>query len=227
MTNKAAPVGTVNKTAKGFVIKLGNHQWRSYPKYMWEQAHNVKLGRNDRIIHMDGNKDNCALENLYLISPKHTTFVFMHIKYPTNAAEIDTLCAMADLHAEIRRKEIDVYGSSLGALKERIMGDPVRRAKKIEKDRQRANANRKKDPQAARDRNKDWYERNKDRVKQYHDKYRMENREKIREWNNQWRLEHQEQRRASQKRSYDKNKDKYNERKRQKYKEQKDGRTQV
>ena len=64
MDKRALPIGTVNKTTKGLVIKLDDRRWRSYPKYMWEQAHNVKLGRNDRIIHMDGNKDNCALENL-------------------------------------------------------------------------------------------------------------------------------------------------------------------
>ena len=226
--NKAAPIGTISTDKNGrTTIKVGYRQWRRYDKYVWEQAHGVKLKPSDIIIHLDGKKDNFAVENLFMIPRNRATYVFMNIKYPTDVATMGLLCAMADLHAEIRRKEIDVYGSSLGALKEQIMGDPVRRAKQMEKQRQRANTNRKKDPQAARDRNKDWYERNKDRVKQYHDKYRMENREKIREYNNQWRLEHQEQRRASQKRSYDKNKDKYNERKRQKYKEQKDGRTQV
>ena len=36
----------------------------NYAKYVWEQAHGVKLGKTTGMIHLDGNKRNCALENL-------------------------------------------------------------------------------------------------------------------------------------------------------------------
>ena len=211
--HKALAIGTVNKTAKGFVIKVGNHQWRSYPKYVWEQEHNVKLGPNDRIIHMDGNKDNCAIGNLYLISPKHTTFVFMHIKYPTNAAELDTLCAMADLHAELKRKEVALYGSSLGALKQNIMGNPARKAKHLAKQRERANKARADDPEKIKARQRAYYAAHREQMVARQAEYRRTYKAQVYAAAAKWRKEHPAQARAISRKSYLKNKDKYNENK--------------
>lgn len=212
--HKALAIGTITKGTKGMLIKVDSHRWRSYPKYVWEQAHSVKLGHNDRIIHMDGNKDNCAITNLYLISPKHTTFVFMHIKYPTNTAELDTLCAMADLHAELRRKEVALYGSSLGALKQNIMGNPARRAKHLAKQRERANKKRAENPEKAKEQQRAYYAAHREQMVARVAEYRRTHKAQAYAATAKWRKEHPAQAQAIQRKSYLKNKDKYNETKR-------------
>lgn len=217
--NKAAPIGTISTDKNGrTTIKVGYRQWRRYDKYVWEQAHGVKLKPSDIIIHLDGKKDNFAVENLFMIPRNRATYVFMNIKYPTDVATMGLLCAMADLHAQVRRKEVDVYGSSLGALKEQIMNDSARKAEYMARQRKRANARRAKDPEKARQQSRDWQHRNNDKLRIAHSRYRAANKEKVRAWQKAWRDAHKEQRAASNKKYYDAHREQICEQKRQKRK---------
>ena len=129
---------------------------------------------------------------------------------------MDTRCLIADLHAKKNAVEIEIYGGSLNVLKKNIMKDPKRLEEYKAKQRERANKNRAKDPETAKIRTKIWYEANKEHVKAKHAEYRINNRDKIREYDAQYRLNHQEARKASLRKSYEKNKEKYLARKREK-----------
>ena len=48
--------------------KLGkDSNWVQKDRYLWEQTHG-KLGTNQLLIHLDNDKQNCELSNLYVIS---------------------------------------------------------------------------------------------------------------------------------------------------------------
>ncbi len=60
------PIGSERVNVDGYVeIKVtesGN--WKLKHRYVYEQHHNVKLGRNDIVTFLDGNPLNCDIENL-------------------------------------------------------------------------------------------------------------------------------------------------------------------
>lgn len=209
------PIGTISDTRRGKMIKIAPHSWCSYAKFVWERAHNEKLPVGTSFVFMDGNKNNYDVNNLYPLARKHI-IVKQSITYPTTKDEMDTRCLIADLHAKKNAVEIEIYGGSLNVLKKNIMKDPKRLEEYKVKQRERANKNRAKDPETAKMRTKIWYEANKEHVKAKHAEYRINNRDKIRAYDAQYRLDHQEARKASLRKSYEKNKEKYLARKREK-----------
>lgn len=60
------PIGSERVNVDGYIeIKVtesGN--WKLKHRYVYEQHHNVKLGRNDIVTFLDGNPLNCNIENL-------------------------------------------------------------------------------------------------------------------------------------------------------------------
>lgn len=60
------PIGTILETKEGSLqIKIGKNKWQSYARYIWEQQYNEKLKPEETIIHLDGNKLNNNINNLY------------------------------------------------------------------------------------------------------------------------------------------------------------------
>lgn len=69
------PLGSERQDVRGRVfIKVSNDpkkvkwgNWVQKDRYLWEQAHG-KLGTNQLLIHLDNDKQNCELSNLYVVS---------------------------------------------------------------------------------------------------------------------------------------------------------------
>lgn len=59
-------------------VKLANNVWREEHRLVYEKAHNCKLGKNDHILHLDGNKQNNNLDNLILISAREQRSICSH-----------------------------------------------------------------------------------------------------------------------------------------------------
>lgn len=64
-------IGEVVKRSTGYYIKLGKDDFREYGKYLYEQKYG-NIPNEDFVIHLDGDKFNNDLNNLYHI-PKHLT----------------------------------------------------------------------------------------------------------------------------------------------------------
>lgn len=63
------PVGTIMTRKNGYkVIKIDEpNKWIPYGQYIWEQAHGT-LKENEQIIYLDGNENNCSIDNLMAVS---------------------------------------------------------------------------------------------------------------------------------------------------------------
>lgn len=68
------PIGTIKVRSRGRVfIKVREdvckptENWVQLDRYRWEQAYG-KLDKNELLIHLDNNKENCDLANLYKVS---------------------------------------------------------------------------------------------------------------------------------------------------------------
>lgn len=68
---KTKPVGAERLYFSGpheWQIKVAMpNVWRSKKDVMYERYHNVKLGPNDKVIFVDGDKDNFEKDNLKLV----------------------------------------------------------------------------------------------------------------------------------------------------------------
>lgn len=71
----AHPIGTEKVDKHGFIrIKISNHpnkytRWRLKHHILYEKYHpNVKIGKTDRVIFLDGNRHNFDIHNLELVS---------------------------------------------------------------------------------------------------------------------------------------------------------------
>lgn len=66
------PVGSERVDVDGYVeIKIAEpNKWMLKQRYLWEQYHNEKLGKNDLILFLDGNRNNFDVSNLRRISRK-------------------------------------------------------------------------------------------------------------------------------------------------------------
>lgn len=64
------PVGTESVNKEGYHwIKIGDPNiWMLKSRYVWEQETGEKLTSSDKIIYLDGNKDNITIENLAKVS---------------------------------------------------------------------------------------------------------------------------------------------------------------
>src|SRR5574344_3008277 len=68
------PIGTERTDSRGRVfIKISNNpadaynNWVQKDRYVWKQAHG-KLSRDELLIHLDQDKKNCGIDNLYKVS---------------------------------------------------------------------------------------------------------------------------------------------------------------
>jgi len=87
---KRLPVGSVRKQGGMWFIKVndivgkrGSHDaekqnWQEYCRYVWEQHHG-KIPDGYSIVFLDGNRDNCSIENLDCVDKR--TFCFMQVNH--------------------------------------------------------------------------------------------------------------------------------------------------
>lgn len=85
-------------------IKTPKGDWMSKSKYMYEQYHNEKVDTDEVVVHLDKNKNNFNIENLYKIK-RH---VYLHLtKRNWHYADADltlTRIKWCELHEEIIRR---------------------------------------------------------------------------------------------------------------------------
>jgi hypothetical protein len=98
------PVGTIEPNSDGYLsIKIGApNKWEFVHKRVWETAHDP-IPSGYRIWWKDGNHNNCALENLELLSrPAHMARTTIQ-KYPESLQEV--MRAAAKLRKKLRERE--------------------------------------------------------------------------------------------------------------------------
>lgn len=64
------PIGTITKHRDFNLIKTGDTEWTIHARYVYEQTHNCKLDKDDKILHLDGNKYNDEPNNLIKVNSK-------------------------------------------------------------------------------------------------------------------------------------------------------------
>ncbi|NRO92861.1 HNH endonuclease [Lactobacillus helveticus] len=70
------PIGTVVAHSDGYrYIKIAEHKWQSYQRYLWEKVNHKKLKRNQIVLFLDGNRDNYKPDNLAAISRKELAII--------------------------------------------------------------------------------------------------------------------------------------------------------
>ena len=83
MPHNTVPVGTIAMNGDGYyVIKLRDEpgltqreKWMAYHRYLYEQHYGVKLGKEDIIIFLDGDRTNCDIKNLKRISKRENQYI--------------------------------------------------------------------------------------------------------------------------------------------------------
>lgn len=101
--NKEA-VGTVVVDSLGYLIKkvAEPNKWEKLHKLVWEEAHG-KLEEGQKIIFLDGNKQNVSLDNLMAVSNSVNA---KRLKYgkPANTEIGKTIAILSGLEVEIDKK---------------------------------------------------------------------------------------------------------------------------
>lgn len=66
------PVGSERVNVEGYVeVKVAEpKKWMLKQRYLWEQYHNEKLGKNDLILFLDGDRSNFDISNLKRLTRK-------------------------------------------------------------------------------------------------------------------------------------------------------------
>lgn len=73
---KYQKIGTITKHKDGYTyIKLAEHKWQLYQRYIWEKYYHKKLKRSQTVLFLDGNRNNFAPENLMAISRKELAII--------------------------------------------------------------------------------------------------------------------------------------------------------
>lgn len=104
------PVGTIVYNKDGYkVIKVSDEgrqrdKWVFLHRHNWEQEHG-KIPPNHTVIFLDGNKENCSLGNLVLISCKENLEMMRQRLRTDNAELTKTGISIAKLSLAIRKRK--------------------------------------------------------------------------------------------------------------------------
>ena len=77
--NEKYKIGDIIKRANGYFIKLGKDNFYEYGRYLYEQKFG-KIPSEDFVIHLDGDRFNNDMENLYHI-PKRITAAMSKLNF--------------------------------------------------------------------------------------------------------------------------------------------------
>lgn len=70
------PIGYETKRTDGYtVVKTGENEWTYKQRVIYEQYHNIKLSKNDKIIFLDRDITNFNIDNLMLTSEKEYNYI--------------------------------------------------------------------------------------------------------------------------------------------------------
>ena len=100
-------IGAERITADNFIeIKVSNpNKWRLKHHVIYEKAHNVKIGRWDKVIFLDGNKRNFDINNLELLTNSEQTIMATHKFKNENSDIMKSYVALSKLLSKIKKKE--------------------------------------------------------------------------------------------------------------------------
>lgn len=100
-------IGTITKHKDGYAfIKLAEHKWQLYQRYVWEKYHHKKLKRSQTVLFLDGNRDNYAPDNLMAISRKELLIINHEKLLTKNDGELSkTGVLIAKLKVKINDKK--------------------------------------------------------------------------------------------------------------------------
>lgn len=63
------PIGSEKITRDGVIVKVAMpNVWKFKARVVYEQHYGVTLGEKDRILHLNGNKMDCDIDNLILVN---------------------------------------------------------------------------------------------------------------------------------------------------------------
>lgn len=100
------PIGTEIIRSDGYIkIKVAEpNTWKLKHRLVYEEYYGVKLGQNDTIIFLDGNKENCSIDNLLRMNRRE--LIRFNAFQRSDNPEINLTAALATkLEAKIREKE--------------------------------------------------------------------------------------------------------------------------
>lgn len=95
--------GALTKRGRYWYIRLELGRWRQYHTWLWEQANRKINGRTEMVKFIDGNTDNCTLENLCLISRADGMRANSIHRLPNDLKE--TIYTLTTLKRAIKRHE--------------------------------------------------------------------------------------------------------------------------
>lgn len=73
---KYQKIGTITKHKDGYTfIKLAEHKWQLYQRYVWQKHHHKKLKKSQTVLFLDGNRNNFDPKNLIAISRKELAII--------------------------------------------------------------------------------------------------------------------------------------------------------
>ena len=104
---KYQEIGTIVKHKDGYTyIKLAEHKWQLYQRYIWEKYHHKKLKRSQTVLFLDGNRNNFAPDNLMAISRKELLIINHERLLTKNNGELSkTGVLIAKLKVKINDKK--------------------------------------------------------------------------------------------------------------------------
>lgn len=114
-TNNIHPIGvpfekkhgkrtSVLVRVKNGSTKNKNGVYKTYSNYIWEQNYGA-IPENYFVINLDGNKWNCDLDNLYLVSRHVNSYMVKNGWYSTNKDITLAAIKIAELCIELKKKE--------------------------------------------------------------------------------------------------------------------------
>lgn len=103
---KYQKIGTVVKHKDGYsFIKLAEHKWQLYQRYVWEKSRHEKLKKNQTVIFLDGDRSNFDPANLAAISRKELAVINHENLMTSGDAELSkTGVLIARLKIKVREK---------------------------------------------------------------------------------------------------------------------------
>lgn len=100
------PIGSTRENADGYVViktkKTG--RWTLYQRHIYEQAHGVKLGKDDLIMFADGNTRNFDVDNLVRITREELLYLNQEDLISSDQDITKAGISVAKLIAKIRER---------------------------------------------------------------------------------------------------------------------------
>ena len=103
---KYQEIGAIVKRKDGYsFIKLAEHKWKLYQRYVWEKSRHEKLKKNQTVIFLDGDRSNFDPANLAAISRKELAVINHENLMTSGDAELSkTGVLIARLKIKVREK---------------------------------------------------------------------------------------------------------------------------